>query len=107
MAEGIADGDIVTGSSQSPAESFGTSALDDEAPAPLARSMLKTVTQPAVEPSTGAGRRWVSMMAIFSAIHCRGSYSWSIGRRGPAGWGAVFGSPVWLLGGFLFLPGRP
>jgi hypothetical protein len=42
------------------------------------------------------------MMAIFGAIVPRFVIlvGWS---NDPAGWGAIFG-PVWLLGGFLFLP---
>jgi hypothetical protein len=43
------------------------------------------------------------MMALFGAILPRFVLlvGWS---NDQAGWGAVFGSPVWLLGGFLFLP---
>ena len=42
-------------------------------------------------------------MAIFSAILPR--FVLLVDRSNdPAGWGAVFGSPVWLLGGFLFFP---
>jgi hypothetical protein len=43
------------------------------------------------------------MMALFGAILPRFVLlvGWS---NDQAGWGAVFGSPVWLLGGFLFFP---
>ena len=43
------------------------------------------------------------MMAVFGAILPRFALlvGWS---NDPAGWGAIFGSPVWFLGGFLFLP---
>jgi len=43
------------------------------------------------------------MMAIFGAILPRFVLlvGWS---NDQAGWGAVFSSPVWLLGGFLFFP---
>jgi hypothetical protein len=43
------------------------------------------------------------MMAIFGAILPRFVIlvGWS---NDQAGWAAVFGSPVWLLGGFLFFP---
>ena len=36
---------------------------------------------------------------------CEGGGSHDGALRGdPAGWGAVFSSPVWFLGGFLFFP---
>jgi hypothetical protein len=43
------------------------------------------------------------MLAIFGAILPRFVLlvGWS---NDPAGWGAVFSSPVWFLGGFLFFP---
>ena len=43
------------------------------------------------------------MMAIFGALLPRFILlvGWS---NDPAGWGAVLGSPVWFLGGFLFFP---
>jgi hypothetical protein len=43
------------------------------------------------------------MMAIFGAILPRFAIlaGWA---NDQAGWKAVFGSEVWLLGGFLFLP---
>ena len=43
------------------------------------------------------------MMAIFGALLPRFVLlvGWS---NDPAGWGAVFGSNIWLLGGFIFLP---
>jgi len=43
------------------------------------------------------------LMAIFGAILPRFAIlvGWS---NDQAGWNAVFGSEIWLLGGFLFLP---
>ena len=43
------------------------------------------------------------MMAIFGAILPRFALlvGWS---NNPASWEAIFGSPVWFLGGFLFFP---
>ena len=43
------------------------------------------------------------MMAIFGALLPRFVLlvGWS---NDPAGWGAIFGSNIWLLGGFIFLP---
>ena len=43
------------------------------------------------------------MMAIFGAILPR--FVLLVGwANDQAGWASVFGSPVWLLGGFLFFP---
>ena len=43
------------------------------------------------------------MLAIFGAILPR--FVLLVGwANDPAGWGAVFSSPVWFLGGFLFFP---
>ena len=43
------------------------------------------------------------MMAIFGAILPR--FVLLVGwANDQAGWSAVFGSPVWFLGGFLFFP---
>src|SRR6186997_1133218 len=52
--------------------------------------------------SRASSREVGLMMAIFGAILPRFVLlvGWS---NDPAGWGAIFG-PVWLLGGFLFLP---
>jgi hypothetical protein len=49
------------------------------------------------------GREVCLMMALFGAILPRFVLlvGWS---NDQAGWAAIFGSPVWLLGGFLFFP---
>ena len=70
-------------------------------------AMLPRSPSFAVESSTGARREGGGrMMAIFGALLPRFALlvGWS---NDPAGWQAIFGSPVWFLGDSCSSPGRP